>query len=225
MKTNICSFYKDGLIQAHQRGGDVGKTYKQKKLQTCKWELSSSGDGCSTKQRTQSYKLLTWDQICFFVWLMWKTVYLGKSVALHLSCNANSNPSLAASLTPNQNHKPGNFKMIFIHIIQCCKLDTTRLKYTDAQSTKQHISPFQFQFLQVVKLWAKLKEEKRILQTLLFRWLWRPWKEANLELQAWHTFDSSLRIQNCLHYLTKWNQTYKIKHCQRHCGSRRWTLW
>ena len=153
MKTNICSFYKDGLIQVHQRGGDVGKTYKQKKLQTCKWELSSSGDGCSTKQRTQSDKLLTWDQICFFVWLMWKTVYLGKSVALHLSCNANSNPSLAASLTPNQNHKPGNFKMIFIHIIQCCKLDTTRLKYTDAQSTKQlafleHISPFQFQFLQ-----------------------------------------------------------------------------
>ena len=66
MKTNICSFYKDGLIQVHQRGGDVGKTYKQKKLQTCKWELSSSGDGCSTKQRTQSDKLLTWDQICFF---------------------------------------------------------------------------------------------------------------------------------------------------------------
>ena len=138
-------------------------------------------------------------RFAFFVWLMLKTVYLGKSVALHLSCNANSNPSLAASLTPNQNHKPGNFKMIFIHIIQCCKLDTTRLKYTDAQSTKQlafleHISPFQFQFLQVVKLWAKLKEEERILQTLLFRWLWRPWKEAKLELQAWHTFDSSLRI-------------------------------
>ena len=140
-------------------------------------------------------------RFAFFVWLMWKTVYLGKSVAPRLSCNANSNPFLAASLTPNQSHKPGNFKMIYwstYHsVLQTWyhKVEIYRRPLYKTDNFLEHISPFQFQFLQVVKLWAKLKEEERILQTLLFRWLWRPWKELKHELQAWHTFDFSLRIQ------------------------------
>ena len=139
MKTNICSFYRDGLIQVHQRGGDVGKTYKQKSYKPAKGScLQVAMDVPQSREPSQtSYWLGI--RFAFFVWLMWKTVYLGKSVAPRLSCNANSNPFLAASLTPNQSHKPGNFKMIFmiIYIIQCCKLDTIGLKYTDAQSTKQ----------------------------------------------------------------------------------------
>ena len=166
--------------------------------------------------------------LLFFVWLMWKTAYLGKSVAPRLSCNANSNPFLAASLTPNQSHKPGNFKMIYwstYHsVLQTWyhRVEIYRRPVYKTDSLLDHISSFQF--LQVVKLWLKLKEEERILQTLLFRWLWRPWKEVKLELQAWHTFDFSLRIQNFWNYLTKWNQIYKIIHCQRHYGPRRWLL-